>query len=183
MADRNEVWKMTAIGVLVAAATALVTGLVVANRSGVHQEAKVAPAPPPRTAVDVAETTPAASPDTTAKTNPSEAPKRVTSTPPRSVTEACNRQAAAQIGEPRDRKDKIVEAGKDAGIGALGGAAVGALGGAVAGGGKGAGKGAVIGGLVGAGGGTLYGIWDNKKHDENFRAAYSSCMKTRGYAA
>ena len=31
--------------------------------------------------------------------------------------------------------------------------------------GKGAGKGALIGGLVGAGGGTLYGIWDNKKHD------------------
>jgi hypothetical protein len=73
---------------------------------------------------------------------------------------------AATVG--RDQKGNIVEAGKDAGIGALGGAAVGAL----------------IGGLVGAGGGTLYGVWDNKKrHDENFRASHSSCIKAKGYSA
>jgi len=72
---------------------------------------------------------------------------------------------------------------KDAAIGAVVGAAVGAAGGAVAGGGKGAGKGAAIGGMVGAGGGTLYGLNANKQHDEHYRAAYSSCMRSRGYTA
>jgi hypothetical protein len=133
MVDRGDLWKMTAIGVLVAAATAVVTGLVVANRAGVNREVKAPPA-------QVAPPAPAASP---------------ASTPPRSVTEACNRQAAARLGDQRDRKGKIIEAGKDAGIGALGGAAI----------------------------GTLYGIWDNEKHDERFRTAYSSCMKSRGYSA
>ena len=95
---------------------------------------------------------------------------------------ACNQQAAAQAGSaPREGTDKALDVGKDAGIGALGGAAVGAAGGAIAGGGKGAGKGALIGGLVGAGGGTLYGIWDNKKNDERFREAYATCMQARGY--
>ena len=58
---------------------------------------------------------------------------------------------------------------------------MGALGGAAVKGGKGAGKGALLGGALGAGGGTLYGIWDNKKDDERYRAAYGSCMKSRGY--
>jgi len=71
---------------------------------------------------------------------------------------------------------------KDAGIGALGGAAVGALGGAAVKGGSGAGKGALLGGALGVGGGTLYGIWDNKKNDEHYRAAYGACMKSQGYA-
>jgi len=70
---------------------------------------------------------------------------------------------------------------KDGAIGAVGGAAVGAIGGAIADGGKGAGKGAIIGGLAGAGGGSLYGIYDNKKSDEGYRAAYSSCMRSRGH--
>ena len=70
---------------------------------------------------------------------------------------------------------------KDVAIGAVVGAAVGAAGGAMAGGGKGAGKGAAIGGLVGAGGGTLYGLNENKKNDERYRTAYSSCMRSRGY--
>ena len=42
-------------------------------------------------------------------------------------------------------------------------------------------KGAVIGGLVGAGGGTLYGLNENKKHDESYRNAYAACMHSRGY--
>jgi hypothetical protein len=36
---------------------------------------------------------------------------------------------------------------------------------------------------VGAGSGTLYGLNENKKHDEHYRAAYSSCMRSRGYTA
>jgi uncharacterized protein YcfJ len=98
--------------------------------------------------------------------------------PTKEVVEACNRHAAAQVGET----DKTQEVVKDAAIGAVVGAAVGAAGGAIAGGGKGAGKGAAIGGVVGAGGGTLYGLNENKKNDEKYRAAYSSCMQSRGYA-
>ena len=70
---------------------------------------------------------------------------------------------------------------KDGAVGALAGAALGAAGGAIAGGGSGAGKGAAIGGLVGAGGGTLYGLNENHKHDERYREAYTACMRSRGY--
>ena len=38
-----------------------------------------------------------------------------------------------------------------------------------------------IGGVVGVGGGTLYGLNENKKNDEKYREAYSSCMRSRGY--
>lgn len=34
---------------------------------------------------------------------------------------------------------------------------------------------------VGAGGGTLYGIYDNRQHDERYRNAYAGCMKSKGY--
>jgi hypothetical protein len=50
-------------------------------------------------------------------------------------------------------------------------------------GGKGAGKGAAIGGLVGAGGGTLFGLNDDRKHDEKYRFAYARCMRSRGYSS
>src|SRR6266852_4839202 len=95
------------------------------------------------------------------------------------AVDASNRYAASQVGE----QNKTQEVVKDAALGAVVGAAVGAAGGAVAGGGKGAGKGAAIGGIVGAGGGTLYGLNENKQHDEHYRAAYSSCMRSRGYTA
>jgi len=103
--------------------------------------------------------------------------------PPQTVVAECNRVAAAQGGSERTRNDKILNAAKDAGIGALGGAAVGALGGGIASGGKGAGKGALIGGGVGAGAGTLYGLYDNKKNDERYKSAYGDCMKAKGYTA
>jgi hypothetical protein len=184
---RENLWKMTAIGVAVAAVTAVVTGVVVARRTTLTSDSVTAradqpPAASPRTSDDTA-----ARPQPPAATAPaSDAPARrvaQSGTPPQSVVDACNQQARAQSGAGRDKKGKLVEVGKDAGIGALGGAAVGAAGGAIASGGKGAGKGALIGGLVGAGGGTLYGIWDNKKHDEFFRDAYARCMKAKGYTA
>lgn len=102
-------------------------------------------------------------------------------TPSQSAIEACDREAANATGGQRDKKGKITEVVKDGAIGAVGGAAVGAIGGAIADGGKGARKGAIIGGLAGAGGGSLYGLYDNKKNDESYRAAYSSCMRSRGY--
>ena len=185
--NRANMWKMTAIGMAIAAVTAVVTGLVVANRTAPPQEARVeapaaAPAPvvtpaPARVAPAPASSTTAA-PSTTASPTATEKP----GVPPSTAVTACNRQAEAEAGSaPRQGKDKVLDVGKDAGIGALGGAAVGALGGAIADGGKGAGKGAIIGGLAGAGGGTLYGIWDNKKNDERFRAAYGACMRAKGY--
>jgi hypothetical protein len=70
---------------------------------------------------------------------------------------------------------------KNGALGAIAGAVVGAAGGAIAGGGSGAGKGAAIGGLVGAGGGTLYGLNENRKHDEQYREAYGACMRSHGY--
>jgi hypothetical protein len=170
--ERAQFWKFTAIGILVVVATAVVTGLVVANRTD-SDSSVVAQAP-------------SASPSSTAQapTSPTPPPASTkrSSVPSQETVNACNRQAATQAGSaPREGTDKALDIGKDAGIGALGGAAVGAAGGAIADGGKGAGKGALIGGLVGAGGGTLYGIWDNKRNDERFREAYATCMRSRGY--
>ena len=34
-----------------------------------------------------------------------------------------------------------------------------------------------------AGGGTLYGLNENKKHDERYRDAYAACIQSRGYMA
>jgi len=149
-------WKMTAVAMAVVMVTAVVTGLVVANWSGAAPEPKAAATPAPAAPKPVAQA-PVPTPDAIA---------------------ACNRYAGSQAG-PRDRTLEVV---KDAAIGAAVGAAVGAAGGAIADGGKGAGKGAAIGGLVGAGGGTLYGLNDNRKHDERYREAYASCMRGRGYA-
>jgi len=153
-------WKLTAIGMALVAATALVTGIVMASRSK-PDETAAAPAP--------AVTSPAR-PVAQATARP-RVPEQV-------VVKACNDHAATATG-PRD---KTVEVVKDGAVGALLGAAVGAAGGAIADGGKGAGKGAAIGGLVGAGAGSLYGVNDNRKHDAAYREAYSSCMRSRGYA-
>ena len=162
-------WKVTSIGMSLVMATALVTGLVVANWSGSSRDSEQRVAVP-------AGTRPAQS----ARTKPSatQAVQAVPAVPTQEVVNACNRYATDQVGE----QDKTKEVVKDAAIGAVVGAAVGAAGGAVAGGGKGAGKGAAIGGIVGAGGGTLYGLNENKKNDEKYRGAYSSCMRSRGYA-
>ncbi len=157
-------WKLTAIGMAVVMVTALVTGLVVANWSGGERTAQEQKAPEQKAA------------------RPAAAPARVASAPAAptpSAIEACNKYAAGEVG----KQDKTMEVVKDAAVGAVVGAAVGAAGGAIAGGGKGAGKGAAIGGVVGAGGGTLYGLNENKKHDERYRAAYSSCMRARGYTS
>ena len=37
------------------------------------------------------------------------------------------------------------------------------------------------GGLLGAGGGTLYGLNENKNHDQAYREAYGPCMRSHGY--
>lgn len=163
-------WKITALAMALVMATALITGLVVANWSGSTREAEQkAPASPRLAQQQPAGSRPASVAPRTVQAGPA--------VPTQEVVDACNRYASAQVGET----DKTKEVVKDAAIGAVVGAAVGAAGGAIAGGGKGAGKGAAIGGVVGAGGGTLYGLNENKKNDEKYRDAYSNCMRARGY--
>ena len=160
----NNPWKLTAIGMGLVVATALATGLVVANWSGKEADTRKADVtssdrPVSRVAGPSAPSTPAA--------------------PSQSVIAACNQSAASQVAA----RDKTLDTVKDGAIGAVAGAVVGAAGGAIADGGNGAGKGAAIGGLVGAGGGTLYGLNENRRHDERYREAYAACMRSRGYVS
>ncbi len=148
--------KMTAIGLGLVVATALITGVVVANRSGDEGTQK---------AVTSAATT---------KTRAAEVAPAAVVAPPlglpsQAVIDACNQHAA-----PAAPQSKTTELVKDGAIGAVVGAAIGAAGGAIVDGGSGAGKGAVIGGVLGAGGGALYGVNENRKTDERYRAAYVS---------
>jgi uncharacterized protein YcfJ len=159
----NNPWKLTSIGLGLVAATALATGLVVANWTGKESDKTAAVA--------------AGSGQTTPRVASSQGPAAAPAVPTQSAVETCNQYAASQAGQ----RDKTVDTVKDAGIGAIAGAALGAAGGAIASGGRGAGKGAAIGGLVGAGGGTLYGLNENQKHDERYRGAYAACMRSRGY--
>lgn len=163
----NNPWKVTAIAMALVIVTALVTGVVIANWTG-------------RSELERKAETPRAEPLKAAAVRMAVAPQSSgLATPPRSTVEVCNRQATAQVAS----QDKTTEVVKDAAIGAVLGAAVGAAGGAIVDGGKGAGKGAAIGGLVGAGGGTLYGLNENRKQDERYRDAYARCMRSRGYSS
>ena len=157
-------WKLTTIGMAIVIATALATGLVVANWSGGQSDKKAVDVAPGRAAPRVA-TSPAA--------------PAAAGLPTQSAINTCNQAAAAQAGQRENTKDTVIAGA----IGAVAGAAVGAAGGAVVDGGSGAGKGAVIGALVGAGGGTLYGLNENGKHNDRYRDAYAACMQARGYTS
>src|SRR3989442_11775733 len=149
-------WKVTALVLALVMATAIVTGLVVANWSGSSLESE------PRIAAGIRPGQTARA--TTVKPSTPQVVQAVPATPgvpTQEAVDACNRYAASQVGE----QNKTQEVVKDAAIGAVGGAAVGAAGGAVAGGGQGAGKGGAPGGEVGAGSGTVYGLHEKKKHD------------------
>ena len=158
----NNPWKLTAVGMALVVVTALATGLVVANLSGKDSERSKA-----------ADTTSSVRTAPRSVATASSSP----SVPTQPVIAACNQQAASRVPS----RDKTMDTVKDGAIGAVAGAVVGAAGGAIAGGGSGAGKGAAIGGLVGAGGGTLYGLNENRKHDEQYREAYGACMRSHGY--
>lgn len=157
MAEMNQ-WKLATIGLLVIGATAGVTAYVMGGKPATNDAAPVQ-----ETAQHAA-----------AKPAHKAAPVQHAQ-PPESVVLACNKQAENQVAS------KTEEMVKDAAIGAAIAAGVGAASGAIADGGKGAGKGAAIGGVVGAAGGSLYGLNENKSHDERFRAAYASCLQAKGY--
>jgi hypothetical protein len=165
-------WKLATIGMALVVVTAVVTTLIVAGRSGPNNRqidtpaaGSASPALPQASAVT------ASSPAVTAPPQPQPA------VPSRATIDACNRYAAKRPSQ----KDKTFEVVKDTAIGGAIGAAVGAAGGAIADGGNGAGKGAGIGGVVGLGGGVLYGLNENKKHDEQYRRAYDSCLRAHGH--
>jgi hypothetical protein len=116
----------------------------------------------------------------------SEPPKATPKATQKSVAIEHHRTTQAEINQCNEYADsqvtgKTTEVLKDAAIGGAAGAGTGAAGGAIADGGSGAGKGAAIGGLVGIVGGTLYGLNENKGHDDRYRKAYASCMRSRGY--
>jgi hypothetical protein len=159
----NDPWKITAIALTLVMVTALVTG-VVASWTG--------PGGPGRLAPNVESLKAAALRMALAPQSSAQA------TPSRSTVEACNRAATDQV-----TADKTTEVVRDASFGAVLGAAVGAAGGALADGGKGTGKGAALGGLVGAGGGTVFGLNENRKHDARYRDVYARCMRSRGYSS
>ena len=184
-------WKFTAIGLALVVATAVVTGIVVANWTGTSTEQKVSepnatvptthPKPAQRPAAPrttVAATPPASSHTPAAVTAPAAPAPARPAVPSEAAIEACNRAAAAAP----TTKDKTIEVVKDSAVAGIIGAAVGAAGGAIADGGKGAGKGAAIGGVVGVGAGALYGLNENRKNDERYREAYAACMRSRGFA-
>lgn len=169
MTDRgwNNPWKLTAVGLALVVATVAVTSLVVANRSGKDDDSR-----------KTSQTTSASRPAARAASQPSTSPTHAApAVPTQSVIATCNQAAASQV----ENRDKTMDTVKNGAIGAVAGAVLGAAGGAIADGGSGAGKGAAIGGLVGAGGGTLYGLNENHKHDERYREAYTACMRSRGY--
>ena len=166
----------------VAIASALVTGLVVANWTGGTADRKTTGVERPAVESKAADTRPSRPVTASAQASrPASAPQATaaSATPPPNAIELCNQYAAQQANQ----QNKTAEVVKDGAVGALLGAAVGAAGGAIADGGKGAGKGAAIGGVVGAGAGTLYGLNENKKNDERYRDAYSACMRSRGYTS
>jgi hypothetical protein len=152
-------WKVTAIGLGLVMTIALIIGVGVASWSGKEETPKT----------------------TTARVIPPATPAVVAppvALPSQAVIDTCNQQAAGEA--PQNKTTELV---KDGAIGAVIGAAVGAAGGAIVDGGSGAGKGAVIGGVLGAGGGALYGVNENRKSDERYRAAYANCMRSRGYVS
>ena len=175
-------WKFATMGIVLVFATALITGVVVANYVGNQktnpttteqtsmeqppipgQAAPPVPPVPPTPAQAAAPAAPAAVPPPVARhARPSSAD-----------IGACNHYASTVS------RNKTQDTLSDTLIGGALGAGLGAAGGAIAGGG--AGKGAGIGALVGAAGGTLYGLNQANQHDARAAQAYRTCMKRRGY--
>ena len=122
MTERTNVWKLRR-SVCSWWGRDLVTGLVVANRTGSRTETPVAalsaPAPAPATVQTpppaVVQAPPPAVTEAPRPAAPPAAtpPRRVAQTPSQSTIEACNREAANATGGHRDKKGKITEVVKD----------------------------------------------------------------------
>jgi hypothetical protein len=181
-------WKIVTIGILLVGASVGATLMITGKESKTGQpesaQVEVTPAPeagekggPTPVPARVAQSTRTASAGVPPPPPQTAHRGRTTQSayPSQSVMQACNQYANEQVDS------KTEEVLKNAALGAAIGAAVGAAGGAIAGGGSGAGKGAAIGGVTGAAGGTLYGLNETKSHDAQYREAYASCMRSKGY--
>ncbi len=181
-------WKLATIGILLVGATAAATMLVIGRDSKTElPDSQAAQETKALSGTQVSGTEEKTLPAESKRTASAPHSARNTSAPPpplysqpvgrpsQSIMEACNRYASEQVNS------KTEEVLTSAAMGAVIGAAVGAAGGAIAGGGSGAGKGAAIGGVTGAAGGSLYGLNESKSHDAQYQAAYSSCMRSKGY--
>jgi len=177
-------WKFATIGILLvgatAAATLMITGRDSKTEPSESPAGEVESAPAPKAGERAASApgparAPQANRNAATAVPPPPAQAARPSYPPQAILEACNQYANEQVNS------KAEEVLKNAALGAAIGAAVGAAGGAIAGGGSGAGKGAAIGGVTGAAGGTLYGLNETKSQDAQYRAAYASCMRSKGY--
>lgn len=166
-------WKLATIGILLVgatvAATMLVTGQDSRTESPDSETAQASEALAPVTEKKAAQTVKAV------PVERQQSARAASTHPSQSIMEACNKYANEQVDS---RAEEVLT---NAALGAAIGAAVGAAGGAIAGGGSGAGKGAAIGGITGAAGGSLYGLNESKSHDAEYQAAYSSCMRSKGY--
>lgn len=151
--SRWNPWKLTAIGMALVMATALVTGLVVANWTAKEEPKRVSVVSPRPV-------------------------RQAAATPSSSDIEACNQYAKSVSGDKTTEvlKDALIGGAIGAGVGAAGGAIAGK-------GGKDVGKGAAIGGVVGATAGTLYGLNEANKNDARYVEAYRACMRGRGYTS
>ena len=177
-------WKLATVGILLVGATAAATLMINGRDSKTEPSespaGEVEFAPAPKAGEKAASgPAPVRAPQgnrNAAMAVPGQPPQAARPAyPPQAVLEACNQYANEQVNS------KTEEVLKNAALGAAIGAAVGAAGGAIAGGGSGAGKGAAIGGVTGAAGGTLYGLNETKSQDAQYRAAYASCMRSKGY--
>ena len=180
-------WKFATIGMSLVFATALITGVVVANYSGsqrtgfdqaAHDQPPAPGQPPPVPGQAVNAVPPAPPPAReVAPAAPPPHPARVARVQPSTAdVDACNRYASTTA------QGKTQETLTDALIGGALGAGLGAAGGAIAGGGSGAGKGAGIGALAGTVGGSIYGLNEANQRDARAAQAYRTCMKRRGYS-
>lgn len=185
-------WKLTTFAILVVLATAVITGVVVANYMGgpaAKTDSTASQNPLPGVPADQAATEAQPPPVNAPAIPPPNAPQSYAANPPppharaydaparpsRAQVERCNQSASSA------RSSRAGEALKDGLFGGALGAGLGAAGGAIAGGGGGAGKGAGIGGLVGAAAGSLYGLNEANRSDERAVAAYRACMRRHGY--
>ena len=107
-----SLWRVIATALAVVMATAIVSGLVVANWSGQREDAEAV--------TSVQGSAPLA--------------------PPPATVSACNQWAAYQAAAPGSTRPTPPDAG------------------------------------------ALYGLDENRKHDERYRAAYAICLRARGYA-
>src|SRR5882724_12064056 len=127
-ADRHNMWKMTSIGLVIAAVVAVVTGIVVANRTSTTETKVTAPSASPSTTVAQAPA-PTTPPPAAQPTTPAPSTSAPRGTPSQSAVAECNRVAAAQGGPERTANDHAVNAADDAAAGGADGIASGALGG------------------------------------------------------